>query len=109
MTKNASFIFHVFITLLAWPAPFLVSWYFLLPIYLGIYIQFRFIGKCVLNESHGLVENGEDTIYSDMAALVGIKVNKKRLHIFVRHFLYLLLSAFTLLWQQVLGYEPLWF
>ncbi len=107
--KTIILVFHLIITALSWVAPFLVSWYLIVPVYLLVMIQFMIFGRCLVNDAHDLKHNGEDTIYSFALEACGIQVNKPRLYFFVRKLLYPFLITVTLVWQLGLGIEALWF
>lgn len=106
---NAVFWFHVLITALAWIGPFLFSWYLMVPAYLIVLLQFLIFKRCLLNGSHKLDDSSDTTFYSYLFEKLGIHVNRSTLKVWVRRYFYVILSAFTLLWQLVLGIEPLLF
>jgi hypothetical protein len=108
-TLNFAFWFHLFITLLGWVAPFLVSWYVILPIYAILILQFIFLKKCILNKAHDVGEEDNITFYAVVFELMGFKPNRAQLKFYVRKVFYPALSAFTLFWQLGLGIKPLWF
>ncbi|MEZ5056341.1 MAG: hypothetical protein R2879_04815 [Saprospiraceae bacterium] len=105
---NATFWFHVLVTVLGWIGPFLFSWYILVPIYLLVLIQFVIFGRCLMNGQHGL-DDSDATFYSYLLEKGNIHLNRKQLKLFVRRYLYIILSAITLIWQVVLGFDPLLF
>lgn len=101
------FWFHLFITVLSWFAPFLFSWYYLLPVYLMIVLQFMVFKRCLLNKEHAL-DDGEDnmTFYAHLLEMVGFNFERKNVKIFCRKLLYPILTTITLFWQIFLGHEP---
>ena len=106
---NAVFWFHVLITVLAWVGPFLFSWYLMVPAYLIVLLQFAIFGRCLLNSQHEL-DGGEDTtFYSYLLERIGIQTNKSVLKLWVRRYVYVILSLITLVWQLVMGFNPLIF
>lgn len=108
-TLNFMFWFHLLITLLAFVAPFLFSWYLVVPVYAIVIIQFIIFGECLMNETHDL-DNAEDaTFYSTLFESMGFQPNRRFLKLFVRRYLYVLLGLFTLFWQLWLGKAPLLF
>lgn len=106
---NFVFWFHVVITALAWIGPFLFSWYLMVPAYLIVLLQFLIFGRCLLNGQHKLDDGNDTTFYSYLFEKMGISVNKTTLKLWVRRYFYVILSAFTLIWQVVLGFNPLLF
>ncbi len=103
------FWFHLFITVLSWVAPFMFSWYYLLPVYWTVMLQFAVFDRCLVNKEHSLGEGEDTTFYSHILELVGFNFNRKNVKFFCRKFLYPFLTAITLLWQVVLGYAPTMF
>lgn len=108
-SHNFSFWFHLFITILAWVGPFLFSWYLMLIAYGTVVLQFMVFNKCLLNKHHDLHDENDNTFYSYLFEQMGMTVNRARLKRFVRRYVYILLAAFTILWQVVAGVEPLLF
>lgn len=106
---NLSFWFHLLITLLAWLGPFLFSWYLMVTAYGIVLLQFLIFKRCLLNKSHALEDAEDATFYSYLLELLGFKVNRTLLKLWVRRYVYFLLAAFTLVWQLWLGYNPLLF
>lgn len=110
MSKTVIYIFHLLLVFLSWGAPFLVSWYIIVPIYLLVVIQFVIFGRCLLNKAHDLHdEGGGDTIYSYFLESINVHVDKRRLKRFIYRTLYFVLSIIAVVWQVILGFEPLWF
>ncbi len=70
---NGAFWFHLFITALAWVGPFLFSWYLMVTAYALVVLQFIFLGRCVLNKSHGLDAGNDATFYSVLLDWAKIK------------------------------------
>jgi len=100
------FSLHLFVTLLAWVAPFLFSWQILLPAYGAVMLQFHVFGRCLMNEHHGLEEIGDDTFYSDLLKKIGFQPNTRLVKVLVRQYLYPLLAATSVVWQISLGGKP---
>ena len=101
------FWFHLFITVLSWFAPFLFSWYYLIPVYLMIVLQFMVFKRCLLNKEHAL-DDGEDnmTFYAHLLEMVGFNFKRSSVKFFCRILLYPILTTITLVWQIVLGHAP---
>jgi hypothetical protein len=108
-TLNLAFWLHLLLLAAGWLGPFLFSWELMLTGYSIIFLQFIFLGRCVVNKMHDLDATDNYTFYSFLLESVGINLNRKRLFWFVRKALYPLLAAFTLFWQVYLGYSPLLF
>ena len=100
------FWFHLFITVLSWFAPFLFSWYYLLPVYWTIMLQFLVFNRCLLNENHDLGETDDMTFYAHILELAGFNFKRAHVKTFCRRILYPFLTAVTLIWQVVLGNAP---
>ena len=107
--KNASFIFHLIVTLLAWIGPFLFNWKWMVAAYILVQIQFQVFGKCLVNEQHDLLEEDDHTFYAYLFESMGMTVNRKKIKTIVRGGLYLGLAAFTILWQVGFGFKSLIF
>lgn len=103
------FWFHLFITLLSWVAPFMFSWYYLLPVYWTVMLQFAVFNRCLINKNHALGEADDTTFYSHILELVGFNFERRKVKIFCRRILYPFLTAVTLIWQVVLGNVPTMF
>lgn len=104
---NFTFWFHVVVTLLAWIGPFLITWKLMVPAYLVVLLQFVIFKRCLLNSRHALSDAGDTTFYSYLFEQIGYRPNRKTLKLWVRRYFYVILSAFTLFWQVLLGVEPL--
>lgn len=106
---NAGFWVHALVTSLAWIGPFLFNWKVMLIAYLLVFLQHTFLGKCILNNSHGIEEKDNNTFYSFVFETLGFQPNKKQLHFIARKILMPVLSLFTVFWQVYLGFSPLLF
>ncbi|QTN39134.1 hypothetical protein HZ996_08295 [Cryomorphaceae bacterium] len=108
MNGRAVFWFSVHLTLTvgAYFIPFLFDWPLVVSAYSVVLLQFLFFGRCLMNDGHDLSENEDETFYSDLLERLGFKPNRKKLRRFVRGYLYVLLMAFTLLWQVLWEHEP---
>ncbi|MCC7507329.1 MAG: hypothetical protein IT259_18630 [Saprospiraceae bacterium] len=100
---------HLFVTLLAWVAPFLFSWQILIPAYAAVMLQFAIFGRCLLNREHALEEEDHATFYSYLLERMGYSLPRKNVKWFVRRFLYPTMSVVALVWQWYLGNAPLLF
>lgn len=105
---NFIFWFHLAITLLAFIGPFLFSWYWIVPVYLLVLLQFRVYNRCLLNSKHDM-DDTNATFYSYLFHQIGIQHNVERVKRFVRGPLYALLAVLTILIQLVYGFKPLLF
>ncbi len=110
-THNFAFWFHLLITILAWVGPFLFSWYLMVTAYGLVLLQFLIFNRCLLNARHALdtETDKETTFYSYLFEQIGYYPNRKTLKLIVRRYLYIILSLVTVLWQVVLGFEPVLF
>lgn len=106
---NTAFWFHLFITLLAWSGAFLFSWQLMVIAHLIVQMQFWVLGRCVVNKHHELDESDNYTFYAFLFESVGIYLNRDKLKWFIRNVLHTLLALLAVVWQVVLGYEPLLF
>jgi hypothetical protein len=105
---NAVFWFHLFITLLAFAAPFLFSWYWIVPIYLLVLLQFKVFNRCLLNARHSM-DDTNTTFYSYLLLKSGFSHDIQLIKKFVRGPLYWILAGVTLFWQIVLKQPPFFF
>ncbi|HMX41854.1 MAG TPA: hypothetical protein PK971_13080 [Saprospiraceae bacterium] len=103
------FSLHLAVTLLAWVAPFLISWTWLLPIYAAVMLQFAVFGRCLMNERHGLQETDDRIFYTDLLEMLGFRLDRRRVKYWVRGWLYPTLAVVALIWQLGLGQHPLLF
>jgi hypothetical protein len=108
-SHNATFWFHVIITALAWVGPFLFSWYLMVTAYMIVLLQFLIFNRCLLNAKHDLDVSEDTTFYSYLFEKLGYYPNRSVLKKWVRRYVYLILSGFTIIWQLVLGFNPLLF
>lgn len=106
---NTAFWLHFLLLVAGWIGPFVFPWQWMLVGYGIIFLQFIFIGRCVVNRMHELEDDNYYTFYTFLFEQIGVYPNRKFLFYFVRWPLYPLMSAFTLFWQVYLGFEPLLF
>lgn len=106
---NLSFWFHVLITILAWIGPFAFSWYLMVLAYGIVLLQFLIFGRCLLNSQHDLEDQDDVTFYSYLFELFNIPHNRSRIKWWVRRYVYVILGLIAILWQVVLGFDPLFF
>ncbi|MEN0005734.1 MAG: hypothetical protein AAF798_16420, partial [Bacteroidota bacterium] len=89
--------------------PFLFSWYLIVPAYAIVLLQFIIFKQCLLNATHDLNTEDDATFYSTLFEIIGFRPDRKRLKLFVRRYLYVLMIGITLWWQIGLGKAPLFF
>ena len=108
---KSTFVFwlHLFVTLLAWVAPFLFSWKLSLPVYGMVMLQFIVFGRCLMNEQHGLREEDNRIFYTDLLEKMNFTPDRALVKYLVRRLLYPTLAAVALVWQILLGQTPLVF
>lgn len=109
LKTNIVFILHLIVTVLAWFAPFLVSWQILVPVYLIVLLQFAVFGRCLMNAEHDVEETDDATFYSHLFEKMGLRPNRSRVKFYVRKVFYPVLSVVAVVWQEGLGYAPLLF
>lgn len=109
LKSEIAFWLHLFVTLLAWVAPFLFSWKWSLPVYAAVMIQFAVFGRCLVNKEHDLDESDDATFYSHLFEKMGFQPDRRRLKFYVRKVYYPVLAVVALLWQEVLGFAPILF
>ncbi|MBL7828666.1 MAG: hypothetical protein JNJ57_18675 [Saprospiraceae bacterium] len=109
LKSNFLYAIHLLGVFATWVLPFLVTWKLGVAVYATVMIQFAVFGKCLLNEHHGLQEDGERIFYTDVIERLGFKPNPRLVKTIVRKWLYPSLAAVAIIWQVVLGNEPLWF
>lgn len=103
------FAAHLFVTLLAWVAPFLFTWWILAIVFGAVLLQFAVFGRCLMNRHHDLAEEDHATFYSHLLESLGYQPDRRRLKVFVRGYLYPILTLFGYLWQVHWGFEPVVF
>jgi hypothetical protein len=109
LKSEIAFWLHLFVTLLAWVAPFLFSWQWSLPVYAAVMLQFAVFGRCLVNKEHQLAENDHATFYSYLFEKLGFKPNRHRLKFYVRNVYYPVLATVAIVWQEVWEWKPLLF
>ncbi len=109
--SDLNFIFwiHLLITLSAWALPFLFWWPLVLATYAIVHLQFAVFGRCLMNNLHNLDEEDDKILYTDILEAMGFRPNRRKLKFFIRRVLYPVLSLVAIIWQLVLGFEPLIF
>lgn len=100
------FSLHLFVTLLAWVAPFLFSWKLIVPVYTLVMLQFSVFGRCLMNEQHGLQEEGDRIFYTDLLEKMHFSPNRALVKFLVRRLLYPVMAGVALIWQVLLRHEP---
>jgi hypothetical protein len=109
-TINAAFWFHLFITMIAWFGPFLISWQIMLIVYAIVQLQFAVLGQCIVNKHHDLDDVDNDyTFYAFLFEQLGFRPHRARLRFFVRRVSNWFYSAIAVIWQVVLDFEPILF
>lgn len=106
---NFAFWFHLFITILAWVGTFLFSWYWMVAAHLIVQLQFLVLGRCLMNAQHGLDDQEDYIFYTFLFEEMGFRPNRKKLKKRVRTWLHPSLALAAIIWQVVLGFEPLLF
>jgi hypothetical protein len=107
--KRLFFSLHLFVTLLAWVAPFLFCWKWLVPAYGLVMLQFAVFGRCLMNEQHGLREAEGQIFYTELLETMGFRPDRQLVKHLVRRWLYPALAVLAVLWQCWWGKEPLLF
>ena len=103
------FAAHLFLTALAWIAPFLFTWWMVTLAFGVVLLQFRVFGRCLMNRHHDLGEEEHNTFYAHLLERLGFQPDRHRLKIFVRRYLYPVLATLGYIWQVLLGVEPVLF
>jgi hypothetical protein len=106
---NFIFWIHLLITLSAWVLPFLFWWPLVWAVYAVVHLQFAVFGRCLMNNMHNLDEGDDKILYTDVLEALGFRPNRKRLKFFIRRVLYPVLAMVAIVWQLVLGFQPLIF
>lgn len=105
---NFLFWVHLLAVISTWLLPFMVDWKLAVGVYAAVMLQFAVFGKCLMNEHHGLTEEGDRIFYTDVLERMGFHPDPKLVKLIVRKLLYPFLAAFTLVWQLWLGNHA-WF
>jgi hypothetical protein len=104
---NFTFWLHLALTLFSWTLPFVVDWKLAVAAYVTVLMQFVLFNACLMNRGHALNDDGDDTFYAHLLEIAGIRLNRKKVKTFVRFWKYILLAALAILWQPILGNDPL--
>lgn len=107
--KESLFLLHCVFAFGAFFIPFLVSWEITVPVLLITILQHIVFGRCLLLSKHGVSEEDGSTFFSDFFERLGFQPNKNIIRFIVRKLLYSILTIITIVWQVILGNEPLWF
>lgn len=109
-TFNGMYWIHLTLSILNIIGPFLFSWYLMLTAYATVLLQFFFFGRCLMNKEHGLNDDVEEfTFYAHLLEKAGFNFNRRKVRIFVRSWMYLVLASVVIFWQLILGFKPLLF
>jgi len=103
---NFFFWFHLAITLSAWLLPFLFWWPLVWASYAIVHLQFAVFGRCLVNNMHGLGEEDDKILYTDVLEAMGFRPDRKKLKFFIRQVLYPILAVVAIVWQELLGFKP---
>ncbi len=103
------FFIHLLSVIVAWTGPFLFSWKLMIPLYIMVSAQFIIFKSCLMNKHHGLDESDDLTFYAELFELMGFQPNRRKLKLFIRNYLNIILIAVTLGWQVGLDIKPLFF
>lgn len=109
LKSNFLYTVHLLAVFATWVLPFTVNWMLAVAVYATVMIQFAIFGKCLMNEHHGLQEEGERIFYTDVLERMGFQPNPALVKTIVRKWLYPSLAIVTLIWQLWLGHKPLLF
>lgn len=104
---NGMFWAHLFVTSLAWIGPFLFWWPLMLFAFCLIQLQYKLFNRCLMNKGHALEEVDNNTFYHFLLTKSGFKLDKQRVKFVVRERLNIFLGLFTIFWQVILGFAPL--
>jgi len=63
----------------------------------------------LLNSRHSLGDDNDTTFYSYLFEKIGYYPNRRVLKLWIRRYVYIILSVVSFLWQYVAGFEPLLF
>jgi hypothetical protein len=108
MKKDFSIIFwlHLLFILIAWTSPLWFDWKLIVIGVIILALQYLIIGGCYLT----FLEAGKDldeTFYHYHLSKTFPKLNKKKVKIFVRYILPILIIVIAYIIQNYLGYKPL--
>jgi hypothetical protein len=106
MASKFWFFFHLFITIGAWFAPFILPWPWLIVIYGAVMLQFIILKTCIVNIKHGLDDSENHTFYAELLEMMGFRFDRVKVKKVVRGWLYMAFLAFGLFWQLVLDKKP---
>ena len=81
----------------------------MIPIYVLVTIQFIVFKSCLMNKHHGLDESDDHTFYAELLEMMGFQPDRRKLKIFIREYLNVILVLVTLVWQLGFRIEPLLF
>ena len=109
LKSGLAFWLHVTAVIATWFLPFAVSWPVAIGVYTAVMLQFVFLGKCLMNEHHGLDESDGRIFYTDIFERMGFRPNPALIKMIVRHWLYPILALIAVAWQVVLSHPPLLF
>ncbi len=109
-TFNGMYWLHLLLAILNVLGSFLFSWYLMLAAYATVLMQFQVFGRCLMNKEHGLNDDNENyTFYAHLLEKLGFNFDRRKVRVFVRGWMYLVLATITIVWQLGLGFKPLLF
>ncbi len=110
-TIKSNFLFglHLLSVIATWVIPFLITWKIAVAVYAVVMIQFAIWGKCLMNEHHGLDESNGRIFYTELLEKMGFTPEPQLVKTIVRQWLYPILAVVAIVWQVLLGNEPLLF
>ena len=110
-SKKSEIVFgvHLFVTLLAWVAPFLFTWWMVALAFGAVMLQFLIFSRCLMNEHHNLGEAEHATFYSYLLERLGFQPNRRLVKTLVRKYLYPALAFAGYIAQVWFGLEPVFF
>ncbi len=107
--KYFGFIFwiHLLLILFAYLSPFLFDWRVIVLGSVVLIIQYYLFDGCLLNKAQ-FNDTSEVFLYPYLTML-GLKINRYFFRIFIRYVLPIILVVFAIIWQVILGIDPLIF
>ena len=106
--RKIIFVLHTIITLAFTFMPILFSWWINAFVYLVWEIHILIFGKCILTEfEYG--KNSETTFGEELLKKFHIKMNQKTYMFFSKYIQAPLCIVLSLIWQKILGFDPIFF
>jgi len=100
------FWIHLMLVSFAYLSPFLFNWKLIILGIIVLFIQYSWIGGCILNKIQ-FDEIKDITFLYPYIKMLGLNVNPYKFKIFIRYYLPFILFLIAIIWQVLLNKTPI--